>query len=374
MTVIIFIIMLSILVLVHEFGHFIIAKLNGIRVEEFGMGLPPKLVSVKRGETAYSINLLPFGGFVKLTGEETTISSTNDPRSFASKSVGQRAAVLLAGVVMNVMLALVLFYAYFLLNNFKTSQMPLFFDHKFTFGNAKVYGTLVADVVPGYPAEKAGIKPGEIIVTVDNIEVKDVAGLREAIKNKEGKELTVVTENIGNPDFSDGFRSVTLVPQLSEEGVTSLGVYLTDTAVISYDSFLERVFVGPLHSYNVLSYSIGGMANILGVSIEEKSVEPLSQSVAGPVGIFRIVDTIVDIGGRRAVLVMLDFMGLMSLSLAFLNVMPFPALDGGRLLFVVIEGIAGRRINPKIEMLVHQVGMMFLLGLLVLITIKDLFI
>jgi regulator of sigma E protease len=146
---------------------------------------------------------------------------------------------------------------------------------------------------------------------------------------------------------------------------------LGTTAQIYYDTPSQRIFAGFLHAYNILSYSVATMGNLVDLSIEEKTVEPLADSVSGPVGIYSIVNNIVSYSGKEAFLNLIDLMALISVSLAFLNVLPLPALDGGRILFIFIELIRGKKVNPQIEATVHKFGMLALLSLLVLITIRD---
>jgi regulator of sigma E protease len=372
MTLVVFILILSVLVLIHEFGHYIVAKMNGIRVEEFGWGLPPRVIGKKIGETIYSINLLPFGGFVRLTGEDVTEGPESaqalDPRSFAIKKPLQRAAVLVAGVVMNLLLAFSVFYIYFLINDFKTAKLPLFFEHNFRFGNVIKYDTMVLDLVPDFPAASAGIEIGDTILSVDNIKVTGLEEIRAALAGKSDKEVVVALES-----DTKGAITVKVTPKNNEEGKASLGVYVGEAAVVDYGSTLaSKLLSAPMHSYNVLAFSMSGLRQVFAFSYATKSIEPVSRSVSGPVGMFKIVENILNEGGKNSLLHLMDFAGLMSLSLAFMNILPFPALDGGRLVFVMFEGLTGRKVPARIEAVIHSIGMAFLLTLIVLITVKDL--
>lgn len=371
MTLLIFILILSVLVLVHEFGHYIVAKKLGIRVEEFGLGIPPRVFGKQIGETFYSLNWLPFGGFVKVTGEDPDdTQAVADPRSFAVRKPGQRAAVLLAGVFMNMVLAVVLFYAVLISNGFRTQYIPLIFDHNFKLGESQMLGTVVTGMVDGSSAQKADIQIGEAILEVDGAAVKDVHGLREALKGKLGKDVDIKLQDV-RVDYNGSVRTIKIKPQADENGNVVLGVYITKAVSLSYTKPVEKVFAGFLHSYNVLDFSISSLSSLIGLSYAEKSITPVSQSVAGPVGIYQLVESLLSYRDNKVIYRILDFIALMSVSLAFINVLPFPALDGGRVLFVLIEKIKGKPVSPKIESAMHRWGFMLLLLLLILVTIKD---
>lgn len=370
MTLIIFILILSFLVLIHELGHYMVAKKNGIRVEEFGLGLPPKIFSKKIGETVYSLNILPFGGFVKLTGEDLLEQNAtlNDQRSFAVKSPLQRAAVLVAGVTMNTLLAVVLYYILFFASGFKTLNLPLLFDYKFPFGTVTSVNTVITGFSENSPMSILNIDPGTAIVSINSEPVSTAQDIRRLVEGKAGQETQIQLKGLtGKEDF----QNVSVVPQTDASGKGILGVYLGESATISYNKPAEKIFAGFLHSYNMLSYSLNVMGNLVKVSFTSRSLEPVSEGVSGPVGIYSVVGSILKIGGSQAVLTLLDFVALMSLSLALLNVFPFPALDGGRLAFVLIEKIWGKRVNPNIEATIHKWGMMALLALIFLVSVKD---
>ncbi|MBN1162137.1 site-2 protease family protein [Patescibacteria group bacterium] len=375
MTLLIFLMTLSVMVLVHELGHYFVAKKNGIRVEEFGLGLPPMVYGKKIGETLYSLNLLPFGGFVKLTGEEVDEDEERylvDPKSFISKKPLQRAAVLVAGVGMNLVLAVVVFYIFLFANGFKSFEFPLFFDYKFAFGETRSIGTVVTGIREDSPAAQAGIKYGEAVISIDGAEVSTVEGVKDILKGKLGTTVNVTLRDMTKRDESK-IRTVILQPTTNDMGEEILGVYLGEFIFVEYTKPYERIFAGFLHLYNTTSYSIKAIGKVISFSFESKDLEPVSSSIAGPVGIYQLVGGILQLDTREAFLSLLDFVGLMSMSLAIVNILPLPALDGGRVLFVLIEAIRGKRINPKLETTLHRYGMAFLLGLLFLVTLKDIF-
>ncbi|MCA9307922.1 MAG: site-2 protease family protein [Patescibacteria group bacterium] len=365
-TFVVFILILSVLVMIHEFGHFYAAKKSGVFVEEFGFGLPPKIFGKKYGETIYSFNLLPFGGFVKLLGEED-LESSKDTRNFMHKHPLQRAFILVAGVLMNVALALFLYYVFFFINGFKSLNVPVFFDYQFKYGNPVYTNTVVTSYAPDSPAELAGIKRGEAIVKINDEFVNSVDDVRRVVNDSKETLIKITLQDVRSPTVKS--RDVLLRP-MEEDGVKLLGVLLTPSVQLDYTN--GKVLSAPKHAYNMLAYSLTTFKRVLGFSVETRDVGPVSNSVSGPIGIFSVVDNILEYKGRAAVLGIIDLIALLSLSLALLNILPFPALDGGRLLFVLIEFIlGGRRVPSYIEASLHKWGMLFLLLLIVLVTYKD---
>ncbi|EKD99480.1 MAG: hypothetical protein ACD_22C00251G0005 [uncultured bacterium] len=382
MTLLIFILILSLLVLVHELGHFFVAKKMGIKVEEFGLGIPPRIFGKQIGETKYSLNLLPFGGFVKLSGEDSEElvekgKTPVDPRSFAYKTPLQRSLVLVAGVMMNAVLAVGLYYVLLLAHDFKTLSFPMFYDYNFRFGHLTTVDTVISGFSEDSPLKNLDIKPGEAIVKIDNTPVSSVEDVRAQVAQKVGKEVTVTLQDVLKQNIADnaagdtGTRELVAVPIANEKGVGILGIYMGKSGVLSYETPLEKLTAGFLHSYNMLAYSGTIFSRLVGLSVETKSLAPVSEGVSGPVGIYSVVGGILGYGGNLAILGLIDFTALMSLSLAFLNIMPIPALDGGRLLFVVIEKIRGKKVNPAIEASAHKWGIIVLLALIFLVSIKD---
>ena len=196
LTVIIFLVILSVLVLIHEFGHFIMAKKAGIGVEEFGFGLPPRIWGKKIKGTLYSINWLPFGGFVRLVGEDPTDERRDQKNSFFVKSIGQRTLVVVAGVIANLLLAVVIFYIIVFALGFKVS-LPLLFEHRFKFVN-QTKQVIVADVDASSVAQNAGIKIGDSIIQVGEEKIASIDQLQKIIRSSEGKNLTLILENPEN--------------------------------------------------------------------------------------------------------------------------------------------------------------------------------
>ena len=362
------ILIFSILVFVHELGHFFTAKKFGVRVEEFGFGIPPRLFGKRIGETIYSINLLPFGGFVKLTGEDSDEADVKDPKNFASKNPYQRVLILTAGVLMNLLLAVLLYFVFFFINNFKTLTLPVFFDYNFKFGEQNSINTVVTAFSLGSFAEKAGIQRGEAVIEINSVPVYSVTDIRRELDGKIGQNVRVMLMDVRK--IKREVRSVTVTVQKDDKGKGILGVILSKAVVLSYEGWQKR-FVGILHAYNMLAYTTNTIGNMIGLSFETRDISPVSESVSGPVGIFAVVKAILSFSGKEAVLGLLDLVALLSLSLGFINILPFPALDGGRIAFVLVEIVSGKRVSPKVEAFIHKLGMVFLLGLIVLVTFKD---
>ncbi|MEK7550369.1 MAG: M50 family metallopeptidase [Patescibacteria group bacterium] len=340
-SILIFFIVLSILVIVHEFGHYWVAKRNGIWVEEFGFGLPPRVFGKKIGETIYSINLLPFGGFVRLHGEQDESMVTNPNRAFLNKSKKVRIAVVIAGVLMNFILAV---FAFSIVYSFSGIPRDM--------GRVKV-----VDVSAGSPAQVAGIIVGDIIKKVDGREVFEVDDFIKFVGEKKGKKVVVETET----------KKLTLIPrETPPSGEGPLGVVITTTEIYFPPIYL-RPFYGAYYGFKEALF--WGKTVILGFgSLFTNLLQgEVPKDVAGPVGIFAVTSQVAKIG----ILALVNFVGILSVNLAILNILPFPALDGGRLLFIFIEKIIGRKVVPKVEAAIHSIGMIILLILILAITTHD---
>lgn len=386
-TGLVFLLILSVLVLIHEAGHYFVAKKFGIKVEEFGFGLPPRLWGKKKGETIYSINWLPIGGFVKLYGEDEAGAGRIAPlkhekqkekdkdkdhsRAYYDRSIGQRAAVVVAGVVMNTILAVVIYYAFMVIGGFKT-ELPLIGNHNFFFVNQeKSTSVVVSTVVPNSPAEKAGLKQFTKIISLNGKVITSPNEFASLIRENKGKAIVVEWEDVQTMKRS----KATMTPRVNppkNEGALGVSFFPLSTVKLSYDTPAQKALSGIVHPANLMAYNFSVMGSLIDVSVKEKTVEPLSQGVSGPVGIFSLVGTIVDIPDlKERTLQILNLAGLLSISLAFFNILPIPGLDGGRLFFILIEAIIGRKVNQKVEGYAHAVGMILLIGLIIMVTFKD---
>jgi regulator of sigma E protease len=351
----------ALLVLIHEFGHFIVAKWAGVRVEEFGIGFPPRLAGIKRGETLYSINWLPIGGFVRMPGEngETTDENGNpDPGSFASKSAGKRAAVLLAGVTMNLILAVLLFTAAEAVGQV---QFP----------------NVVHSVVNGSPAQAAGIQAGDKILFVDGQKITYFSDLQQATNTDVMNALTaqpnlktvpivLVIQHKGSTQAQTITVQALAHPD-PNKGQGYLGVDADENAAITIRPHIwEAPWLGVKDIGTTFSLTVQGIQDVV------RGLIPVRQAFSGPVGIVNITGQVasnIPVLGWNPILFLAGFL---SLNLAFFNILPIPALDGGRLLFIVIEVVRrGKRVSPEREGLVNLIGMACLLFLVFLVTLND---
>ncbi len=352
LTILVFLFILTVLVLIHELGHFITAKIFGIKVEEFGLGFPPRVFGKKKGETLYSINALPIGGFVKLYGEDEAgsgkISSgkqvTKDlNRAFFSKPIWQRIIVIVSGVTMNFLLAVGI--ATYL---FTTQGIPK------DAGNV-----VITEVIKGSPAQTAGILKGDVVSKIGSAEIKDPASLVSETKKKLGQEITITVKR------GDEIKVVKVTPRVNapkDQG--AMGVGIAQNIVYQKYPFPKSLYYGTKQAVIDSRLVVLGFLDVVKTLITKLTVPA---GVAGPVGMAQLTGEFVKIGPSAV----LSLVYMLSLSLAVLNILPIPALDGGRLLFIIIEAITRRKVNPRVEAYAHMVGIILLLSFLALVSYKD---
>lgn len=354
LTIIIFIIMLSVLVLVHEAGHFFVARKMGIKVEEFGLGLPPKIWGKRFGETEYTLNALPIGGFVRMYGETPDGVSVREKgsdadasRMFLGKSKLARTAVLLAGVTANLLLGAVIFSIVF------TAGLPVY--------NARIV-PVIDKVESDSPAAQAGIKAGDKIIALNQVPFAQVEpSFSQKIAELEGQSVQLSVEQNGQT------RDVNLTPRTNPPaGQGAMGVSL------KAETYVEHVERYPFYQAWWEGFKQAGTFAVdivrgLGSMLNQASHGTVPSDVAGPVGIAAILDQARGLGWTYV----LWFAGIISVNLAVVNILPLPALDGGRLLFVIIEAVTRRKVNQDVERWTHTIGMALLLLLIVLITFSD---
>ncbi len=338
LTIIIGLVVFSVLVLTHELGHFIMAKASGVWVEEFGIGFPPRIWSFKRGETIYSLNAIPFGGFNKLSGEV----DPDKPRSLASKSVCVRLLVLSGGILMNLLLPIILLSVAFMVpHNVTTGQI------------------VVEAVDAGSPAEMAGIMSGDIILAVDGEVMNNTSEMARQIQLNLGKKIDILVEH------GDSTReAVQLVPRWRPpEGQGSIGTLsgTTNITIIrQHYPFWRAIPMGVRSCIEALVLYKNGIIGMI--------VGTVPLVLAGPVGIVQVTGEV----AKTGISPVLELAAFISIAIAVTQLLPIPALDGGHIVFVVLEWIRrGKRVSPKVEGMVHTIGFFMLMALMVAITYQD---
>ncbi len=355
---------LSFLVLIHELGHFLAAKKSGVKVLEFGLGLPPKVIGKKFRDTVYSLNLLPFGGFVRLKGEEEAEESDSD--SFSVKSTSKRFFIIVAGVVMNFILAVVIYQGMLMYTNYKSQYIPMIMDFKPVIGNLEVKEGVIGGFSEKSKLNSKDFTPGDYIYSVNGTVVSSESQIRDEINKTNGNKAVVVFKNLRDLSLIKEFD----VELIEENGKKFMGVALGKVGNLVYEGNL-RFIAGFAHSINVLSFTNSALGQMISMAIKNNDSSIVTDNVSGPVGIYTVVDTLSRDSDSIISLEILNLIALLSLSLAFMNILPLPALDGGRLVFVIYEMITRKKPNPKYELAVNKVGMLLLLAMLVAVTLKD---
>lgn len=368
LTIVVFIITLLILILSHEFGHFLAAKKFGVKVLEFGFGIPPRIWGKKIGQTLVSFNLLPIGGFVRLFGEDEVDKKVLESKdSFASQPVLQRMVIVAAGVAVNLLLAVIVFWAVLFAQGFKTT-VPLLIPHQFAGVNQKNETVIfVQEVSPDSPAAQAGFKAGDQIAEFNGVKLENSNQLLDLSKKHGGEKVELTLTNEQNQT-----RKVEIVPRAvppAGQGPLGISLAVLPIARLNYETPGQKIASGPVHSYNLTVYSVKVLGSLISASLEKKDIEPVSQSVSGPIGLTQLVKSILQM--ESPLIPLLNFIALLSLNLAIINILPFPALDGGRLFFLLIEAVIRRRVTPSVERMVHTVGMVILITLIMVITFSD---
>lgn len=357
MSIILFFLVLFVLILVHEWGHYIVAKKTGMRVDEFAIGFPPRLFVIKKGETEYTFNLLPIGGFVRIYGENplTSGETLDEPRSFAAKSKSAQALVLLAGVTMNVIFAWLLFASTFMIG------VPTAVDESEASANASLY---ISDVLP--ESTLSGIVPaGARIITLKTEEETlyklTPSEFSQFVQDNGGNELSLTYK------YSGEEKTIKVTPSAgvlsSDKNKVAIGVSL---------ALVDNVKESPVGA--IKSASLATMNGLTDISVGlftllKKAVQGTADfsQVAGPVGIVGLVGDAASYG----VTALLTFTAMISLNLAVINLLPIPALDGGRLLFVFIEAVIRRPIAPVWTTRLNLLGFLLLMTLMVVVTWHD---
>lgn len=322
----------SLLIIVHEFGHFIMAKVNGIRVEEFSIGMGPKIFSVKGKETKFSLSLFPIGGYVKMLGEEEDVE---DERSFSSKSPLRRISVIVAGAFMNFLLALVIFTL--VLSKFGY-KLPV-----------------VNELVEGSPAIEAGLQEGDKFLMADGEKIRSSDDLYIAINMAKGNAIDFMIDRNGEK-FEYNITPELIKENNSERYMIGFSFKTVDNPTIleSFKQSLKETRATIIQTYKSLKLMVTGKVN-------------LKTDVGGPVSIIRMSSSV----AKSGIWNLLYFIAYISINLAVFNMLPFPALDGGWTVILLVELITRRKVPDKIVAAVNYAGMMLLFGVMILVTIKD---
>ena len=346
-TLVLFLFTFTLIVAVHEFGHFATARLLGMRVLEFAFGFPPRAFGIRRGEILYSVNWIPFGGFVRILGQDDFSirqAGEGDPRAFPSKPWWAQAIVLAAGVFMNFVLAVVILTVAFM-----------------TGTTAPTGDVRVVAVSPGSPAAAAGIRVGDVVRDVNGTPIhtpSTVVNITNRAADK-GQEVTITLERDGAAQ-----PPVTATPRAEPPaGQGPLGIQLSDLGPVSV-SPPQAVSLALGLTGDVVRQIVDLPGQLLA---QRNATSPAPPAVGGPIEIFRVTGEVAEFG----VPAVLKLIGVLSVNLGVINIVPFPGLDGGRLFFVLIGALFRRRLDPKVEAAIHAVGFVLLIGLLVLVSISD---
>ncbi|WP_028307329.1 RIP metalloprotease RseP [Desulfitibacter alkalitolerans] len=329
-TAVLAILIFGVLILVHELGHFIVAKATGIRVEEFAIGMGPKILGVKYGETDYSLRALPIGGYNKMSGMEP--GTEDDEKGFNSKTVSQRMLVIVAGSLMNFLLAIVLFVLVF------------------SFIGVPANSNVIGDTIAGFPAEQAGLKKGDQLTAINGEPVNNWLELTQIIQKNPEKNLTITVQR------ENTILQIDVTPKKDPE--TGLGLIGIRDSLKTYDVW-TGLKLGTERAIAILVLIVTSLVHIV--------TGQAPAEVAGPVGIVQMIGEAAQYGAGM----IFNFAALLSLNLGLINLLPIPALDGSRLVFLAIEGVRGKPINPERENFVHLIGFAMLILLMILITYKD---
>lgn len=364
-----FILVLGTLILVHELGHFLTARIFGVKAEEFGFGYPPRIFGwVKDDEgktkfighktdsanfknTVWSLNLLPLGGFVRIKGEDG--ENKAEPDSFGSRPVWQRFFMLFAGVFMNFVLCFVLLSIGFMAGI--PSMVDDNPDPNLNAVNPKIQ---VISVMPASPAEQAGIQVGDEILSINNEPIKSISEVQELTSKNKNHEITLV--------ISRATKKITyhLTPVSgSADAPGKIGTGLVKTAIVSYPWY-ESIYRGAVATITLTIAILTAFANLIADLFRTGTV---SADVAGPVGIAVMTGQVAKLGW----VYVMQFAALLSVNLAIINILPIPALDGGRILFLIIEKIKGSPVKQSREAAIHQIGFILLIALMALVIFRD---
>ncbi len=347
-TIFTFIIVLGVLIFFHEMGHFLAAKRFGVYVEEFALGFGPKIFSRKRGETVYSVRAFPLGGFCKLLGEmpedeeidqerqKVIKKATEDERCFFQKPAYKRLIIIAMGPLMNVFLAILVFFLAFAFFGIPVDALD---------------STVLGDVIPTMPAHEAGIRAGDKIVAIEGQVVDSWDNMAGKINKSPGQELTIQVNRRGE------LLTFQLTPETNEQGAGVIGIY--PQWIREKVPIWESLKLGVQNTWFV--------TEAIFIGISEMITGRAPADIGGPVRIAQMVGE----AARVGILNVMNLTAIISINLAIINLLPIPALDGGRLIFILLEMVRGKAVDPQKEGYAHFIGFVFLIILIVIIIIRD---
>lgn len=362
-------VVLSILVFAHELGHFYVAKKFGLNPKEFGFGFPPRIWGIYKdksgkwkkvrgnrevkdaSDTVYSINWVPLGGFVNIGEDE---AGGDDPNHFNNQKPWKRAAILSAGVVMNIVLAAVLISIGLMFGS------PQFLDEVDSRAQVISQQVQVIDVIPDSPADKAGIETGDVLVSINEKEIAKDQDVISFISEKQGEELNYKIKR-GEEEIE-----YNVIPEVREEtGRSGIGINIANTGIVKYPWYLA-IYEGTRTAFVLLIAIIVAFYNLFKDLILGHG---LSVDLGGPVYIAKLAGD----AFRMGIIYLIQFTALLSLNLAVINFLPFPALDGGRVIFIILEKIKGSPVKREVEAAFHYIGFVLLMLLVLVVTFRDVF-
>lgn len=341
-TLIASLIVFGLIIFVHEFGHYIVAKLSGVRVEEFALGMGPKVVSTKRGDTVYSLRAFPLGGFCKMAGEsgneEYNPTTIYDPGRFDQKTVLTRMGIVVAGPIMNFLLAILLF--------------------AFMFGFIGIpqdYTTTIGEIRAGSPAESVGLQAGDRILQINDTKLSSWSEMVKIINANPGVPLNLQVDKAGQ------IQTIKVTPEADPQSQVGLIGVTPRDVIWKKIGLLAGIREGLARTWEITSLTLIGLVEMIRGKVS-------AEGVAGPVGIIQLIGE----SARFGIIYLINLTALISINLGLLNLLPIPALDGSRLLFMLVEAVRGKPVNPSKENFVHLIGFVLLMALMVLVTYKDL--
>jgi len=360
--ILLFLLVVSILTFVHELGHFIAAKAIGAMVFEFSLGFGPKLFSKKIGETMYSIRALPFGGYVKILGDgdlEEKVTKEDEKKNLNKKPKWQRIIVMLAGVTMNILLSISIYYIVLAANGWELVLNQEFKDFKPV--GATIYrerdGDVEYELIDGGSAKEAGLPEKGTVKSIDGVKIEYTDEVGKIIRSKKGEYISI------NACIEDVCTDYSV--KVSDEG--KVGIYMLSNYMVILSYKENKLFAGFSHIRNSLILMGSKLKGLISQAKVTGDYTELSNSVSGPVGIYFVIDYFKKFG-------IVTFIGMvadLSVSLAIVNLLPIPALDGGRVFILLIEWIVGKELDEKIESKIINISFIFLIIVILFVIIKD---